>query len=127
MSVPITYTDADGNKKTVVTRPGSHDYPMLDHKDPQVAEQLRVYRKHSRIGFDELLATDLEILKKMDPAIKGNDRAKALLEAVSLKKSPVGKVVKKKKAKKSGNDSKSPAPVAPKNATVGPAKNSGKS
>lgn len=94
-AVPIAYTDKEGVKRTVVTRPGSHQYPMLDHKDSSVMEQLRVYRKHSRIGFDELLETDLPILAKMDRNEK--QKAKKLLEAVTLKPSPVGRLVKGKK------------------------------
>ena len=111
MSVPLTYIDKDGNPETVVLRPGSHNYPMLDHKDPEIAKQLRVYRKHGRIGFDELLETDVEILKKMDPSLKPEEKAKELLKAVSLKPSPVGKVVKGKK--KNGGNNK-PAKTAPK-------------
>jgi hypothetical protein len=95
MALPIAYTDDEGVKRTVVTRPGSHDYPMLNHKDPAVAEQLRVYRKHSRIGFDELLETDLPILAKMPKNEK--QKAKKLLKEVTLKPSPVGRLVKGKK------------------------------
>lgn len=92
MSLPVSYTDKDGKPKTVLLRPGSHNYPMLDHKDPRVAEQLRVYRKHHRIGFDELLATDVEILKKIDPNLSEEEKAKDLIKQVMVK--PPSKVKK---------------------------------
>ena len=123
-SVPITYVGKDGTKKTVFTRPGSYDYPEIDHKDPMVAEQLRVYRKHSKIGFNELLATDLEILKEMKD-VPAEDKPKELLKAVTVKPSPVGKVNKGKK--KSGGSNPKPISAAPsKSGSAEPKKNPGK-
>lgn len=90
----IAYPDKDGNVKKVLTRPGSHEYPMLDHKDPMVAEQLRVFRKHTRIGFDEILESDKPILAEMKDE---KDKAAKLLEKSGLQPSPVGRIVKGKK------------------------------
>lgn len=88
----IAYPGKDGNTKKVNIRPGSYDYPMLDHKEPMVAEQLRVLRKHSRIGFDEILETDRPVLAAM-PKDEPN-KAKKLLEETGIKPSPVGREVK---------------------------------
>ena len=123
-SVPITYVGKDGNKKTVFTRPGSYDYPEIDHKDPMVAEQLRVYRKHSKIGFNELLTTDLEILKGMKN-VAPEDKPKELLKAITIKPSPVGKVNKGKK--KNGSNPKPVSAAPSKSGSVEPKKDSGKS
>jgi hypothetical protein len=124
-SVPITYVGKDGNKKTVFTRPGSRDYPEINHKDPMVAEQLRVYRKHSKIGFNELLATDLEILEGMKD-VKAEDKPKELLKAVTIKPSPVGKVNKGKKKKKNGSNPKPVKAASPKSGSAEPKKDPGK-
>jgi hypothetical protein len=124
-SVPITYVGKDGIKKTVFTRPGSYDYPEIDHKDPMVAEQLRVYRKHSKIGFNELLNSDLEILKGMGD-VPAEDKPKELLKAVTIKPSPVGKVVKGKK-KKDGSNPKPAIAASPKSGSAESKKDSGKS
>jgi hypothetical protein len=123
-SVPITYVGKDGIKKTVFTRPGSRDYPEIDHKDPMVAEQLRVYRKHSKIGFNELLATDLEILEGMKD-VPAEDKPKELLKAVMVKPSPVGRVNKGKK-KKNGSNSKPAKAAPPKSGGAEPKKDPGK-
>lgn len=64
MSVPVSYKDKDGKVKQVALKPGSHSYPMLNHKDPMVAEQLRIFQKHGRIGFDEILAVEKPELKE---------------------------------------------------------------
>lgn len=76
-SFDVAYTDRDGKVKKAVLRPGSRNYPMLNHKDPVVAEQLRVLRKHHRIAFDEILPDPVEtkvvdLLEKS--AVKKNDR-----------------------------------------------------
>lgn len=87
MSLPLTVfrTGKNGKetKKTIRLCPGKRSYPQVDHKDPRVAEQLRVMRKHGRISFDELLASDVELLKN----IKGTpeEKATALKAETSLK------------------------------------------
>ena len=67
-------------KSAVWLKIGTHDY-NLDHKDPQIAEQLRVYRKHRKIGFDELLESDVAVLASMKN-VKPEDKPKELLAAV---------------------------------------------
>jgi hypothetical protein len=61
--IEITTYNTDANGKEVrgltTIRPGKHDYQTINHKDPRVAEQLRIFRKHGRISFDELLASDI--------------------------------------------------------------------
>ena len=99
MPLEIAYKDEDGKTKKVLTRPGSYDYPMLDHKCPMVAEQLRVLRKHTRIGFDEILESDKPILEEIK---EEKDKAKRLLEKSGLQPSPVGREVKGKKRARGG-------------------------
>lgn len=68
MALPVTVNDKDGKKKTIVIRPGVHEYKEINHKDPMVAEQLRVLRKHTEkngIQFAELLPCDVVALKGM--------------------------------------------------------------
>lgn len=74
MSVPISYRDKDGKIKRVALRPGSHNYPMLNHKDPLVAEQLRVFQKHNRIGFDEILTVEKPVVE--EPKVEEKPRVR---------------------------------------------------
>lgn len=100
-------------KPAVWLKIGTHDY-NISHKDPAIAEQLRVYRKHRKIGFDELLESDAAVLATLKD-VKPEDKPKALIAAVSLKPSPVGRVVKgeknhAKRPEKSENAGGSPRP-----------------
>jgi len=83
-------------KPAVWLKIGTQDY-KLDHKDPAIAEQLRVYRKHRKIGFDEILESDAAVLAALKD-VKPEDQPKALIAAVTLQPSPVGKVVKAEKS-----------------------------
>lgn len=123
--VPIHYRE-DGKPKIIWTEPGSRNYP-IDYKDPMVAEQLRVYRKHGRIGFDELLDTDVEILKTIDPELPPEEKAKALKAAVTIKPSPVGRIVKKKKRSNGTRTVKSGAAAKAKDVKPEPKKDPSKS
>lgn len=58
--------------KGTVLKPGTFEYD-IDYKDPMIAELLRQYRKHGAIQFEELLACDVEFLKK----VKGSPAEKA--------------------------------------------------
>jgi hypothetical protein len=109
MSLPLTVFKAekDGreSKKTIRLCPGKRSYPQVDHKDPRVAEQLRVMRKHGRISFDELLASDVELLKNM----KGTpeEKAAALKAATSTKPpQPIVKVSAPKNPKSAESSSR---------------------
>jgi hypothetical protein len=93
----ISWRDEKGDKKIVKLLPGRHNY-NLDIGIPIVAEQLRVYRKHKVIRFDELLPSDMPILKKIPD---GANKSKELTEKVILKPSPV-KI--RNKSDKSTND-----------------------
>lgn len=112
----IVYADKEGKIKRQVLRPGSHNYPMLDHKDPRVAEQLRVLRKHKRIGFDEILPSDESVLASMD--IDEPNKAAKLLEKTGLQPKPAGRKVKgeKKVAKRNKKASRSPRKSEPETA-----------
>lgn len=115
MPLEIAYTDKkDGKVKKVLTRPGSYSYPMLDHTDPMVAEQLRVFRKHTRIGFDEILESDKPVLAGM--AKDDPKKAEKLLEKTGLQPSPVGRTVKGKKNARKTKKSARPAAKAVKKA-----------
>lgn len=71
------------------------EYRDIDHRNPQVAQQLRVYRKHGKIRFDELLKCDV------DPRV-------AAERSQVLQGNPAGKNVDRKDAKpKEGGDRKS--------------------
>jgi hypothetical protein len=79
-------------RETIMLRPGRHSYQNVNHKDPRVAEQLRVLRKHtSRNGvwFDELLPSDVELMSKM----KGTPEEKAAAIR-SETTSPIRKIVR---------------------------------
>jgi hypothetical protein len=96
MLLPLTVFRKDKSGKeireTIMLRPGKHSYQNVNHKDPRVAEQLRVLRKHtSRNGvwFDELLPSDIELMSKT----KGTptEKAAAIRAATT---SPIRKVVR---------------------------------
>lgn len=90
-ALPVAVTKEDGVVDKVVILPGMWDY-KIDHKDPQVAEQLRVYRKHGKITFEELLPSDVELLK----GIKGstNDKFAELRRMTTRQPSPAKREVK---------------------------------
>jgi hypothetical protein len=96
MVLPLTVFRKDKNGKevreTIMLRPGRHSYKNVNHKDPRVAEQLRVLRKHtSRNGvwFDELLPSDIELMSNT----KGTpvEKAATIMAATT---GPIRKVVR---------------------------------
>jgi len=96
MILPLTVFRKDINGKeireTIMLRPGKHSYQNVNHKDPRVAEQLRVLRKHTHkngVWFDELLPSDVELMSKMKGAPM--DKAAAIRAAIT---GPSRKVVK---------------------------------
>lgn len=134
MSLPITIwrKQADGSEKrdVVVLKPGEHNYRDIDPKDPRVAEQLRVFRKHSDrngVQFEELLPTDVEIMKKL----KGSPQEKAeqLKVATSTKPHPVKRMkpTKEMQARWKGKpDGRGTPENSPSNGTPGEKKGTGK-
>lgn len=90
---PIPYHDGKGVLQLVVLRPGKHNYPDLDPKDPILAETLRVLRKHHKVAFDELLPGDHDILATCP---KGKKPVDHLAEKMLIQPSPVGRHVNNK-------------------------------
>lgn len=93
ISQNVSYIDEKNTMQLCTLRPGRHNYPMLNPKDPVLAETLRVLRKIGKITFDDLLPGDSEILKS---APKGVDPKDYLASKVLAKPSPVGRKVNKK-------------------------------
>ena len=56
------------------------NYRDLSLKDPVVAQQLRIHRKHGAVSFDELFPEDVTLLKGMAKA-SDKEKARALLKA----------------------------------------------
>jgi hypothetical protein len=88
------------------------EYREIDHKDPEVAQQLRIYRKHGKIQFAELLPCDVAAAEKF---LEGNPKATplevnaAIKAAQGLQPKPAGRLVagaKKDGAKKGDRNSK---------------------
>lgn len=99
--IPLKIIDGVGNTIDIVI--GTRAY-RLDHKNPVVAEQLRIHRKHGRISFNELLPCDIAVGDATEG--KAADKVAAMKAAANLKPSPVGKKVKGEK-----NVRKSPQPA----------------
>lgn len=83
-----------GDRKIIDLRPGNSRYPEVDHRDPRVAAQLRIYRKHSAISFDELLPCDVEVLKKSG-AKTADERLVVLKKAIGIKNEDPKKAAKR--------------------------------
>jgi len=109
-SLPINYRDKKGNENLIILKPGKHSYPKLDYKDPMVAEQLRIYRKHRSIGFDELLACDQEMLKSING--KPDEKLGKLVEAFTIKTGASRRTVKGVKRNAATAITAPPAPAA---------------
>jgi hypothetical protein len=103
MSQNVPYKDANGTVQLCTLRPGRHNYPMLDHKDPLLSETLRVLRKLGKVKFDELLPGDHEIMKN---APKGKDPVEHLAEKVLAKPNPVGRKVNLKSDERKAKEAK---------------------
>ena len=101
----VPYVGEGGKVKILTLRPGKHNYPMLHPKtDPMLSDTLRVLRKHKKIAFDDLLQSDLELLKK---APKGIDKEEYLSSKIFLAPNPNGRFVSKKKMGVVKDDSRS--------------------
>lgn len=87
ISQTVPYMDTDGKPKQCVLRPGAFNYPMLKPKTDALCEDaLRVLRKHGKISFENLLPSDVEVLKNLKAG-------ETLREKVTLKPSPAGRIV----------------------------------
>ena len=103
LSQNVPYKDSKGTVQLCTLRPGRHNYPMLDPKDPLLAETLRVLRKIRKITFDDLLPGDNEILVS---APEGVDPVDYLASKVIHQGSPVGKHVNEKSAERIAKEAK---------------------
>ncbi len=108
LSQNVPYRDEAGVSQMCTLRPGSHNYPQLRPKnDPLLADTLRVLRKHHKISFDDLLPSDLEVLKSVPPGV---DRIEYLAEKVLLKPNPKGRKNPGKKTGKAVKNGSNPRP-----------------
>jgi len=53
---------------------GEHNYPEINHKDPDTANQLRIYRDMGKISFTEILDGDKEEDDKKAKAVKDSKK-----------------------------------------------------
>ena len=114
MPQTVPYHDSTGSVNVLTLRAGAHNYPMLKPKDdPLLEDTLRVLRKHKHIRFEDLLPSDVKVLKNKPSDV---DASEYLAEKVLLKPSPVGRIVskKRKKVKKAdaGRDKKNSTPTS---------------
>ena len=72
------------------------NYRDLSLKDPVVAQQLKIHRKHGAVSFDELFPEDVTLLKGMAKA-SDKEKAHALLAANRPKNQQVIKRMAKTK------------------------------
>jgi hypothetical protein len=91
LDVMVWLKGADGTetRKKIRVHPGSREYPQINHKDPRVASQLEIFRKHKVFSFAEILPGDL--VKEVDADGKETGKTKIVQRAVNRSR-PIRKV-----------------------------------
>lgn len=91
LDVMVWLKGADGTetRKKIRVHPGRGEYPQIDHKDPRVASQLEIFRKHKVFSFAEILPGD--VVKEVDAEGKETGKTKLVQRSVNRSR-PIRKI-----------------------------------